>query len=117
MADLFRPRRPFRLGLAWLLSLALLLPAAQSAALWHGLSHLAPASPTAAAGGKHLLHDGQCALCLAAAAVTGGALPSTPAPAVVVALRPHRVAMVRIGTVGSTEPPVYRSRAPPTILN
>lgn len=73
-----RALRPFAAvnhGLAWLVWLALLLPLAHSAAIWHGYAH----SARGAAG----YEDDQgapaaahCDLCLTAAGVTGGALPA-----------------------------------------
>lgn len=56
----------------WLLWLALLLPAAQAAAAWHAVSHAALES-SGETGGKQLVHLNDCAQCLAAAAMSGGA--------------------------------------------
>lgn len=73
-----RAVRPFSTvnhGLALLVWLALLLPLAHSAAIWHGYSHFAPAAAGYEddQGAPAAAH---CGLCLAAAGVTGGALPA-----------------------------------------
>ena len=113
-APLFRtlfPRRRF----AWLLWLALLLPVAQVVASGHALSHQGVAAAGAEYEGKRALpQHAACALCITAAAMGAGALPSTP-PA-----WPHSVA-------GHEQPPTlllthapgpltraYLSRAPPS---
>ena len=65
-------RRP-RQGLTWLLWLALVLPIAQSAALWHTLAQhdAAAGQAQSAVDGKQAPHATHCDLCLAAAGVTG----------------------------------------------
>ena len=73
-----RALRPFAAvnhGLAWLVWLALLLPLAHSAAVWHGYAHWVPGAAgyeddQSAPAAAH------CHLCLTAAGVTGGALPA-----------------------------------------
>jgi hypothetical protein len=57
--------------------LALLLPMAQTAATWHAYSHhgLDTSAPGERKQSPHALH---CNLCLTAAAVSGGGLPSQP---------------------------------------
>ena len=79
-----RPRRFLpapKHRLSWLLWLALLLPLAQAAAAWHAVSHTAVGSvpgsaERAASDHKQALHAVHCDLCLTAAALGGGALPS-----------------------------------------
>ncbi|MEO8280549.1 MAG: hypothetical protein ABI564_12715 [Ideonella sp.] len=68
-------RSSIRHGIAWLLWLALLVPLAQSTALVHGFSHVRSES------GDHRQSDqapkaNHCDLCLASAALAGGALPA-----------------------------------------
>ncbi|MFI4932779.1 MAG: hypothetical protein ACHP83_21235 [Burkholderiales bacterium] len=103
-----RPGRRF----AWVLTLALLLPFAQALAWVHSLSHHATQRNDTTAS----QFDTPCAICLSAAPLHCGALPSTP-PAV---LEPplaqaapqcdghpaHRHATTL----------AYRSRAPPLAL-
>jgi len=111
----FRTRnRPPR-HLVWLMWFALLLPIAQAAATWHTVSHTAQA---VAESGD--LHDKQapdaahCDLCLTAAAIHGGALPSAP---VLFALSsaPHEAPPVAFAGVWPGSPTrIYQSRAPPT---
>jgi hypothetical protein len=106
----FSPRR-----LAWLLVLAILLPLAQGAANWHLLSH-ARADRSEPSSGDQAVHEARCALCLNAAAVTGGAIPTRSialAPMVVPAEAP-RIA----SDFGWFAPALraYESRAPPFAL-
>ncbi|HJV71216.1 hypothetical protein [Ideonella sp.] len=109
--DLFR--RPLRIGLPWLMWLALLLPLAQAAAAWHEVSHTAESAGTLDAG-KKALHLGACGLCLASAAVHGaGVAPALPAmlhPALAQSQPPLPAPSWRPAA------PVlgYRSRAPPS---
>ena len=112
-----RPARLHRLlhrHLAWLLALLLLLPLAQTAASWHLLSqvHTGQSAPS---GDDHTIHESHCALCLNAAALTGGALPVqsmatlpivAPAQAQEVPRAPARLARLQ-------RP--YQSRAPPFV--
>ncbi len=106
-----RPRR----RLTWLLWLALVLPIAQSAALWHGLAqHDAAAGQTErAVDGKQAPHATHCDLCLAAAGVTGAA-PVVAVPAVPL-LRGRDCAAPRTDAAPSLAAAAtgYRSRAPP----
>ena len=97
---------------SWLLWLALLLPLAQTAAAWHSLSHVG-ADATADADGNKALHTTHCDLCLVAAAVGGGALPSSaqrlPHPTA-----HHAAPHAEFHDVWLPSPtPVYLSRAPP----
>ena len=116
---------PRRLSLSWLMWLALLLPLAQSAGQWHGLSHY-----TTEAGAADLTRqtggqtggrtDGQaaghalgCDLCLAGAALDSGSLLST-LPGVLLPSA-HHAAPLAAG-LGVWLPPLaraYLSRAPP----
>lgn len=101
------PRR-----LAWLLWLALLLPLAQSATAWHAVSHSTTGAP--AHDGKQALHPVHCDLCLAAAALGGGALPTASQWVVHPAAR-HQAPQA---SPGSPWLPLlaraYHSRAPPS---
>jgi hypothetical protein len=71
------PRFALPRRFAWLLWLGLLLPVAQLAAACHVLSHTADIV-SGQADGKQVPHAGHCDLCLAAAAIAGGAPLSTP---------------------------------------
>jgi hypothetical protein len=102
-------RLPLRIGLPWLVWLALLLPLAQSAAAWHAISHVAPAAAHDDGGPAHA----PCDLCLTAAAASGpglpGSAPSFAAPAHLAdALPEHAAPVVPHGGRAA-----YRSRAPP----
>lgn len=116
-----RPRRSLlapRHRLTWLLWLALLLPLAQAVAAWHGVSHTATGLAQGSAGqpaGDHkpALHPVHCDLCLTAAAVGGGALPTAQQWLVHPAAR-HQAPQ---SSPGSSWLPLltraYHSRAPP----
>ena len=97
---------------AWLLSLALLLPLAHVAALAHGYVHLgATASGQSDSDRKAPPHA--CAICLTAAALTGGALPAA-APALLVVQGPEAPPRHIDTSLGPRQPRLaYRSRAPP----
>lgn len=107
-----RPAPPHRL--AWLLWLALLLPLAQSAAAWHAVSHTAVGPVSGLADdNKPALHPVHCELCLTAAALSGGALPTAPHGLVHPAAR-HAVPPARPGSPWLPPlTPAYHSRAPP----
>lgn len=104
--------------LTWLLWLALLLPLSQSAAAWHAVSHAAvgsaPGSSERPANDhKQALHPVHCDLCLTAAAVGGGALPTAQQWLVHPAAR-HPAPQALPGSPWL--PPrtrTYHSRAPP----
>lgn len=108
-----RSARPGRLAwLLWLLGLALLLPAAQSAAARHALSHL---------GRGALVDDGHgkapgpthCDLCLAGAALGhAGLAASPPAPALPEAQHARPLAALCSLWLAALAL-AYRSRAPP----
>lgn len=109
-----RPALPLvsRRRLAWLLWLALVLPAAQVAASWHALSHTAAMAGTDA-DAKHALHQTQCDLCLVAAAVASGALP-VATPALPGPAARHDVVHAAVDSVWQAPPAqAYLSRAPP----
>ena len=97
--------------LAWVLALALLLPFAQSLAWAHVLSHHGSQRSDAVASAL----DTPCAICLSAAPLHGGALPSAHTivvePPLVHAAPPadDPTAPARTAAVA------YRSRAPPLL--
>ena len=107
--------RARRLGLAWLIGLALLVPLAQAAATWHVFSHL-DANASQRGDDPSSPRTDVCDLCVAAAAVGDGG----PAPAV------H--ALVLLGFTETLAPATvvarwlspasagYSSRAPPLSL-
>jgi len=113
-----RPRfvRPsLRRGLGWLLGLALLLPMAQLASAWHGVAHLR-AEAAADDGGKQAQGAAHCELCLLAAAVGGGALPS-PSPSLALPSARHAAPAPAAVALRAAPPALaYRSRAPPLSL-
>jgi len=101
-----------RASLAWLLCLALLLPVAQSTALWHGVSHAASAAQVHD-DGTSAPRSSPCDRCLVAAHLGSGAAFATPPSA---ALSTARHALPRPATTAqwlATFVPAYRSRAPP----
>jgi hypothetical protein len=96
--------------LAWWLWLALLLPLAQGVAAAHVLSH---ASAERSEEGGKALHSASCDLCLAAAAIAGGAPPGEP-PSLRFAVAPHVApVMSSVGVASSTPARAYLSRGPP----
>ena len=111
-------RRPFvrptlRRGLGWLLGLALLLPMAQLASAWHGVAHL---RAEVAAQDKQAPGAAHCELCLLAAAVGGGALPS-PSPSLALPSARHAAPAPAAVALRAAPPALaYRSRAPPLSL-
>jgi hypothetical protein len=102
-----------RQGLAWLLWLALLLPMAQTAALWHGVSHVASATASSPPANDPAAHTTHCDLCLNAAALGGGALPGAPLVLHLVALRHTPPLMAATELWLAPASPAYQSRAPP----
>jgi hypothetical protein len=96
---------------AWLLWLVLLLPAAQVLATAHALSHVAPIAGIG--DGQQAPQDASCALCLSAAAVSGGALTGSPPPLPQVELRGEAPPVLPDVRWPAPTAPVYRSRAPP----
>lgn len=109
--------RPVSRHFGWLLWLAMLLPLAQAAATWHAMSHaVAAASGGESESDSKALHASSCALCLSAAAIGDGPLPSAP-PSLVLLTASH-AAPPPLALIGraSDEWPAYRSRAPPAFI-
>lgn len=106
----FSPRR-----LAWLLALVLLLPLTQAAANWHLVSH-ALADQSEQSSGDQGFHPNQCAVCLSAAGVTGGAIPpqSIAPPPITLPAEAPRIKSSSIWLALAQRP--YESRAPPFAL-
>lgn len=101
-----------RRRLWWLLWLALLIPTAQAAAAWHAVSHTGLES-SGEVGGKPVLHLNDCALCLTAAAMSGGALIGQLQGVPSAAAR-YPAPLVVANDVWPPFPPrAYLSRAPP----
>lgn len=107
-----RPRPPTQRRFTWLLWLALLLPMAQAAANWHAFSHTGR-EPPGESNGKQALHFSHCDLCLTAAAVTGGALPTAPAVLPIRALHHQAPQAVFASVWLALTALAYLSRAPP----
>jgi hypothetical protein len=105
-----------RRRLVWLLWLAMLLPVAQAAANWHALSHAAAAANNEEPdNGSKALHASSCALCLSAAVVSSGALPSKPTGLLLLSSS-HAAPQVAVhGAHLAADWPAYQSRAPPVI--
>jgi len=99
---------------AWLLWVMLLLPIAQTAAMWHGASHGVQAvQQDAPASNKPLPQADHCDLCLMAAAIQGGALPSAPPWLPFPSVRHEAPLTVFVTGWPGTPARPYRSRAPP----
>jgi len=106
------PRSPSRRHLVALLWLALILPMAQAASLWHGLSHTI-ASAHAGDRDPYATQALHCDLCPAADAVAGGALP-VAAPALRPSLAENSVPQDAVDQLWSAPVALaYLSRAPP----
>ena len=103
-----RPRPARLLGLSWLFWLALLLPVAQSAAAWHAYTH----HPVGAAD-EQPAQAAHCDLCLAAAAVDGGALVGAQAALQALDAQHALVEAFNVCLWPACTTPVYLSRAPP----
>lgn len=105
-------------SLTWLVWLALLLPVAQSGAIWHAYSH----SPLEAGGFEDDKGDkgapaaAPCDLCLTASGVSGGALPAATTEAAVSAARHAVPPAPLLGTWLAPLALAYLSRAPPPAL-
>lgn len=106
-------RRPLRIGLPWLMWLALLLPLAQSAAAWHEVSHTAETAGTFDAG-KKALHTAACGLCLASAAMHGAGLACEPPALLHPALGHSQPRLPSPGWQPAAPVLGYSSRAPPS---
>jgi hypothetical protein len=104
---------PRRIGLQWLVCVALLLPFAQTFAAWHGLSHWKRADAAASDDAALPLHKATCEICLAAAAVGHGGTPvaATSLPAPDADAASPAVAPIACTTCAPVVP--YLSRAPP----
>ena len=99
--------------LAWLVWLALLLPMAQAAAKWHGYSH--PRVSTSQYDTSQAPQLDHCDRCLAAAALSGGALPSVVQQPLNATQRHEKPIWSALGVRAAHIFPGYRSRAPPAI--
>ena len=102
--------------LSWLLlCLALLLPVAQVAAASHGYAHTGE-DVAAAHLQKKAASALHCDLCVTAAALHGGALPSAPM-ALPAPHAPHAAPLAAACDTPEAAPALaYRSRAPPLAL-
>jgi hypothetical protein len=107
-----RPPLARRSRWSWLLALALLLPLAQATATWHGYSHGLKSAVVDDAQAAQLDH---CERCLAAAALSAGALPSLPHSLPVSTARHAQPPLAAIGLSPTRAALAYRSRAPPSI--
>lgn len=116
-----RLRLPRRISQSWLLWLALVLPLAQSAAQWHGFSHLAAEVSAAElsrqtgaqARGQASGHSIPCDLCLGGAALNFGGLLGT-LPELLLQTARHAAPLAVLPAAWL--PPLalaYLSRAPP----
>ncbi len=97
---------------AWLLWLALVLPVAQVLAVDHALSHVGAGRDV---DGKQAPHGAHCDLCLAAAAVTGGAPLATPPVWVPPAGHTGLPTAAVGGVLAVLAVRTYLSRAPPVV--
>jgi hypothetical protein len=106
------PRPLARRHFVWLLWIALLAPIAQTTTTWHALSH-ARFDALHEGDGKQALHEARCDLCLAGAALTGGAIPREPP------VLPHPTALHGVAPADPSRirltfhERLYESRAPP----
>jgi hypothetical protein len=111
MMNASRFRRTAQRCRTWLLCVALLVPIAQAAAAWH--TAVVSGSGHVTAGDTPSFHHSHCDVCLAAAALSGGALPAAaPVPP---RLWGRHEAPGVVACVSRSAPPTwaYRSRAPP----
>ena len=106
--------RPSR-KLAWVLALALLLPLAQALATAHTITHHVAAATQDESGSATLI-DAPCALCLGAATLGSGALPSAQAPLPSLLKRHVAPTAAADSTHTSAHALGYLSRAPPVSL-
>jgi hypothetical protein len=101
-----------RSSLSWLVWLALLLPLAQCASAVHGYRHIAQQTKPDQ-GGQQPSHSLHCDLCLAAADLTAGGVPTVLPGSLFSALR-HVLPRPRgVSTRRAPTTLAYRSRAPP----
>lgn len=104
------PQRRFM----WLLWLALLLPLAQATATWHAYSHIA-LEQSQESDSKQALHQTHCDLCLTAAAVSSGALPTAQ---LVLPFHSASFCLPHVAFKGvwlALLSPAYSPRAPPSL--
>jgi hypothetical protein len=115
-ASVYRGGSLMQLGWVWLLCSALLLPLAQGIGAWHSYSHPEHSVANAAKEADRQLPPSHlCALCLLAADLSSGALPSTP-PCVLTLMVPRGLLLSLASRVWlAVLVPAYRSRAPPLI--
>ncbi|MEO6269768.1 MAG: hypothetical protein ABIP08_05640 [Lautropia sp.] len=100
-----------RIGLFWLISLALLLPLAQATTSWHGFSHPAVAGASETDGkAPHPVH---CGLCIAGAAVVLGGFAAAPINFPPAPANPLESPTAQSSQWRSPIALAYRSRAPP----
>ena len=105
-----RPQR----RLVWLLWIALLLPITQAAAAWHAQSHTAEeVSHSADAHDKRAPQPERCDLCMTAAGLHGGALPSALPVVPRTSMRHEAPRAAFVGTWQEWLARAYESRAPP----
>jgi hypothetical protein len=101
-----------RFGRSWLIWLAIVLPLVQAGSTWHGYSHW-PQQSSRDGEDRQTPHPVHCELCLTAADLSGGALPSLP-PSLLT--QPTRRELPRpVGSSVWLAPTAlaYLSRAPP----
>ena len=96
----------------WLLSAALLLPVAQTAALWHVVS--VAGVDRSDAHGKPFSHPSHCDLCLTAAGLSNGGAPGAAAPPSPPAGLHEAPPALSTRFVSALAAWAYRSRAPPS---
>ena len=107
--------RSRHVGFGWLLALLLALPLAQSLAARHEISHFGEDEEVGTHHDPALPHSQTCALCLAAAAIDAGGLPTPDLALPLVTLHVRRVRQP-VAKPATWTPPLlaaYRSRAPP----
>ncbi|WP_374673179.1 hypothetical protein [Ideonella sp.] len=104
-----------RLGLPWLVWLAVLLPLAQAAGAWHEIGHLGETG-SAEGGGKAGHSLGACVVCLGSPSAVGAAplahAVAAAAPPAATFARPD--APLAAGR-RARSPAAYLSRAPPAL--
>jgi hypothetical protein len=105
-------KQPLHRSLSWLLWLALLLPMAQSAAIWHGYSHV-HVDAREHDERKQAPYAAHCELCLTAADAGGSALLGARLVLATLAAR-HALPQLAAGSIWQASPALaYLSRAPP----
>lgn len=102
--------------LAWLLGILLLMPLAQTAAVWHLASHIQSQASERSDDSSKPLAD-YCDLCQIASATTGGLLPTYQAALFSTALPSEAPRFHFHAAPTKPQWPPYTSRAPPFALN